>query len=114
VIGLTYIAKIENKMNGANITIVVTLFLPVIYFVVRPSLFTLLFVLIFAAWVVYSISFVYDVPERQVGRTVGQLIAGIALLDSMVLVVRQNYLGLLLALVAFGLTLILQRYVKGT
>jgi 4-hydroxybenzoate polyprenyltransferase len=98
----------------ANVGIVVTLFLPAVYFVARPSLFSLLFALLFTAWVVYSIFFIYEAPKRQVGRAVGQLIAGIALLDSLVLVVSENYHGLLLALVAFGLTLFLQRYVKGT
>ena len=98
----------------ANVGIVVTLFLPSVYFVARPSLFSLLFALLFTAWVIYSIFFIYEAPQRQVGRAVGQLIAGIALLDSLVLVVSENYHGLLLALLAFGLTLFLQRYVKGT
>jgi 4-hydroxybenzoate polyprenyltransferase len=104
VIALTSIAKNENTRTGRalrlptplrlpDITyfgIVGALFLPTMYFVVRPSLLTLLFALLFTAWVVYSISFIYNSPKPQIGRTVGQLIAGISLLDSLVLVVSEN------------------------
>ena len=44
----------------------------------------------------------------------GQLIAGISLLDALVLATTGSPLGVLLALVAFGLTLSLQHYVRGT
>ena len=56
----------------------------------------------------------YRSPKRQVGRTVGQLIAGISLLDGLVLAASGSLLGIVFALVAFGLTLSLQRYVRGT
>jgi hypothetical protein len=45
---------------------------------------------------------------------VGQLIAGISLFDSLVLAAAGSFLNVLLALLAFGLTLYFQRYVKGT
>jgi 4-hydroxybenzoate polyprenyltransferase len=131
VIGLTSVARIENNIPTRNdrplcrpgtlrlpriahIGIVITLFLPASYFAVRPSLLTLLFALFFTAWVVHNIFFIYDPSRPQVGRAVAQLIAGISLLDSLVLIVSENYQGLLLALIAFALTLFLQRYVKGT
>jgi hypothetical protein len=104
----------RHAIQLANVGIMVTLFLPAVYFVLQPSLLSLLFDLIFAVWVLYSIIFIYDSPTPQVGRAVGQLIAGIALLDGLVLLAWGNYHGLLLAVVAFGLTLFLQRYVKGT
>src|SRR5262249_32622825 len=47
----------------ANVAIIIALFLPSAYFIVRLSLFTLLFALIFAAWIIYSISFFYDSPK---------------------------------------------------
>ncbi len=39
------------RRSLANVGIVVTLFLPAVYFVARPSLFSLLFALLFTAWV---------------------------------------------------------------
>jgi 4-hydroxybenzoate polyprenyltransferase len=114
VIGLTYIAKTENKASMTNVGIAATLFLPTLYFVTRLPLFSLPLLLLFTAWVTYSISFAFRSSNRQIGRTVGQLIAGISLLDALVLATAGSPLGVLLALVTFGLTLFLQRYVRGT
>ncbi len=118
VIGLTYIAKTENKPSMTNVSIVATLFLPTIYFTARQvqqvQWVTLPLILCFTLWVAYSVSFAFRSPKRQVGRTVGQLIAGISLLDALVLATAGSLLGMMFALVAFGLTLFLQHYVKGT
>jgi 4-hydroxybenzoate polyprenyltransferase len=114
VVGLTYIAKTENKPSVANAGILATLFLPGMYFVTRRLLLSLPFILLFTAWVAYSISFTYRPHKRQIGRTVGQLIAGISLLDSLVLATSGSVLGTAFTLMAFSLTLYLQRYVRGT
>ncbi len=118
VIGLTYIAKTENKPSMTNVSIVATLFLPTVYFTARQlqqvQWVTLPLILFYTIWVAYSVSFAFRSPKRQVGRTVGQLIAGISLLDALVLATAGSSLGVLLALAAFGLTLSLQHYVKGT
>jgi 4-hydroxybenzoate polyprenyltransferase len=115
VIGLTYIAKTENKPSMTNVSIVATLFLPTVYFTAQQVRWvTLPLILCFTLWVAYSVTFAFRSPKRQVGRTVGQLIAGISLLDALVLATAGSPLGVLLALVAFGLTLSLQRYVRGT
>lgn len=115
VIGLTYIAKTENKPSMTSISIVATLFLPTLYWAGRQWQWsTLPLILFFTIWVAYSVSFAFRSPKRQIGRTVGQLIAGIALLDGLVLEATGSFLGVALALLAFGLTLFLQRYVRGT
>jgi len=118
VIGLTYIAKTENKPSMTNVSIVATLFLPTVYFTARQlqqvQWVTLPLILFFTIWVAYSVSFAFRSPKRQVGRTVGQLIAGISLLDALVLATAGSPLGVLLAMVGFGLTLSLQHYVRGT
>src|SRR6266571_878213 len=114
VIGLTYIAKTENKPRMTSIGIVATLFLPTVYWAGRQLEWsTLPLILFFTIWVAYSVSFAFRSPKRQIGRTVGQLIAGIALLDGLVLQATGSSLGVALALLAFGLTLFLQRYVRG-
>ncbi len=118
VIGLSYIARTENKPSATNVSIMATLFLPTVYFTVQQlrqvQWVTLPLILCFTIWVAYSVTFTFRSPKRQVGRTVGQLIAGISLLDALVLATAGSPLGVLLALAAFGLTLSLQRYVRGT
>ena len=52
--------------------------------------------------------------RRSIGRAVGYLIAGVALLDALALAVVGSAIGVALALAALGLTLFLQRYIKGT
>lgn len=114
IIGLTYLAKTENKPGVVNVGILLTLFLPGVHVVTRLSLFSLPLLLLFTAWVAYSISFTYRSQKRQVGRTIGQLIAGVSLVDSLVLAASGSVPGVAFALLAFGLTLSLQRYVRGT
>jgi hypothetical protein len=54
-------------------------------------------------------------PERRsIGRAVGYLIAGIALLDALAMAVVGSIIGVAIALAAWGTTLVLQRYIKGT
>ena len=112
--GLTYIAKIENRVSVVSVALLAILFLPAAYFVALPTLFSFALAVLFTAWVGYSVSFTYRAQKQQVGRTVGQLIAGIALLDALVIATSRSLPGVVLALVAFGLTIYLQRYVKGT
>ena len=64
-----------------------------------------------ALWVTYSVSFVY--LTRDVGRAIGQLIAGVSLLDALVILLFGTFGGVW-ALAAFGLTLFLQRFIRGT
>jgi hypothetical protein len=117
-LGLTYIAKAEGKAVAIHSALAVTLFLPALYFgmlflrQVEP--FALFLAIIFAIWVVYSISFVYHSSTRQSGRAVGQLIAGVSLLDVLVLAEARSFSGVALALLACFCTVCLQRYVKGT
>jgi 4-hydroxybenzoate polyprenyltransferase len=120
VAGLSYVARSENSLSVTNVGLVALLFLPVVYSAARlnaapPALFgTLPLLLVFTVWVAYSVSFVYRARDRQIGRAVGHLIAGIALCDGLVLAAVGSVSGVALALAAFGLTLLLQRYVKGT
>jgi hypothetical protein len=58
---------------------------------------------------------VYRRTERRIGAAIARLIAGISLIDLLVLAaVGAPPPTLVLALLAFGLTLLLQRYVEGT
>lgn len=116
IVGLTYIAKTENRESLARYWPAALLFLPAVYFVLQaPSILGWLLLLAFASWAAYSISFVYNPQKRSIGRAVGSLIAGVSLLDALVLASRGAPAGLILvAVLAFALTLFLQRFIKGT
>jgi UbiA prenyltransferase family len=68
----------------------------------------------FTAWAVSALSLVYRPANRDIGGAIGRLIAGISLLDGLVLVASGWGVGVVVALLAFGGTHVLQRYVKGT
>lgn len=121
IVGLTLIAKGETGVgHGGGVARywpAAVLFLPAIAFAAGlPSPAALPLLLLFIGWVAYSISFIYR-PEskgRSVGGAIGRLIAGVALFDALPLAMAGAPVGVALALAAFGLTLFLQRYVKGT
>ena len=119
-VGLTYIAKTERRRDLARFWPAALLFLPAAVFAFQLAAlnspgWALLLMLGFVAWVGYSLTFLYVPARRDVGRTVGHLIAGMALIDALVLS-RQGAPAAvtLLALAAFALTLLWQRTIKGT
>jgi 4-hydroxybenzoate polyprenyltransferase len=120
IVGLTYIAKTERRTDLARYWPAALLVLPALYFIVvgipgSSALIGTLLLVGFLAWVAYSLSFLYSPARRNVGRTVGSLIAGVSLLDALVLVSRGvPTMFVLLALAAFALTLFWQRFIKGT
>jgi 4-hydroxybenzoate polyprenyltransferase len=110
-VGLTAIAKSEARPTLIGYWPAALLFLAPLFFVTQAPILAIAE----AAWVGYSIHFVYGPAGRRIGAAVARLIAGISLLDLLVLAaVGAPPLMLGLALVAFGLTLLLQRYVEGT
>lgn len=111
VVGLTAIAKREGRPGLMRIWPAVLLLLPVpVVALIAPVWWPLL---LFVGWVGYSIWLIYG-RQRQVGRAVGQLIAGISLYDALVLAIFGSMSSVWLAVGAFVLTLVLQRFVKGT
>jgi 4-hydroxybenzoate polyprenyltransferase len=68
-----------------------------------------------AVWLLVSMRLIYRPAPRRIGAAVARLIAGISLLDLLILAaLAAPPLFLALALLAFGLTLLLQRFVEGT
>ncbi|AFZ66813.1 UbiA family prenyltransferase [Deinococcus peraridilitoris] len=115
IVGLTYIAKTETKENLARYWPALLIFLPAVYFVFTgPSLVGWALLLAFVAWAAFSVTFVYDRRKRSIGRAVVSLIAGVSLLDALVLASQGASNLIPLALLAFALTLFLQRFIKGT
>jgi hypothetical protein len=115
VVGLTAIAKAEAGSGVAGYWPAALLALPAIAFIATvPHPVGLLLLALFVVWTIYAASFVYRAEGRSTGRAVGYLIAGIALLDGLALAGAGSAIGVAIALAAWGTTLVLQRYIKGT
>ncbi len=112
IIGLTYLAKMESRPGFARYWPALALVLPAVYAALYVNIWGLLLLLLFISWVSFCLYLVY--VKRSFGAAIGSLIAGVSLLDALVLAVTGSTVGVILALLAFGLTLFFQRYIKGT
>lgn len=112
VMGLTSIAASETRQSFTGRWPVLCLFAPIVYFAwTLPLGWQWGLVALFALWVTWSIRLVY---QGSIPTGITQLIAGIALVDALILAAAGEAVGCAVALVAFALTLLLQRFVKGT
>jgi hypothetical protein len=113
-IGLTYVAKQENLTELPNVWPVAFLAAPFIY--AAPSLWAgvgpALLYLVFLAWVGYALRML--VRRESIGRAVVSLIAGIALLDAVLIAGAGLTTTAWITATGFLLTLAFQRYVAGT
>lgn len=113
--GLTSIAKTEHGPSLTRYWPVAALFPAVVIAVVdQPSLLTFAVAAIFIAWVIYCLSFVYVPTKRSIGGAIGRLIAGVSILDALVLASREASWGVVAAFSCFALTIFFQRYIRGT
>jgi 4-hydroxybenzoate polyprenyltransferase len=110
-VGLTAIAKSEARPSVVGYWPAVLGVLPaLIYAAFAPVL-----ALAHAAWVALTLRLVYRRAERRIGVAIGRLIAGVSLVDALVLAASGAALPFIaLAVLAFALTLLLQRFVEGT
>ncbi len=115
-IGLTYIAKSENQQSFAAMWPIAFLAVPLGFGLMRStnSIPTLLFTLLFGAWLLYSLQFLMVPAKRNVPKAVVSMIAGISLLDA-IYISSVGFTNLaFVAVGAFVLTLFLQRFIAGT
>ena len=115
-IGLTYVAKQENLARIENLWPLLFLAAPVAYGAWLASMepIVLVFCLLFCGWMAVSLWTLRRRAKGGIPRAVVSLIAGISLLDAL-LIAGAGSLGLAaIALAGFGITLFLQRYVAGT
>lgn len=115
VAGLTFIAKTESGIVGLRYWPFAAIVAPVIYaLVAEPDLWVLLVAAGFLGWAIYAASYAYVESRRSIGAAITRLIAGISLLDAMVLATHDAWWGVTIALLAFAATLFFQRYIRGT
>jgi hypothetical protein len=115
-IGPTYIAKQENLGKVENLWPLIFLAAPVIHglVLVREDQTVLVFWVLFTAWMLVALRFLARRAPGDIPRAVVSLIAGISLLDAMLIAGAGSWALALLALAGFGFTLFFQRYITGT
>ncbi len=115
-IGLTYVAKQENFGRVENLWPLAFLGAPLIYGLMHLGTepMIVLFLIPLAAWIVYAVWLVGRRRPGDIPRAVISLIAGISLLDGLLIAATGQFAVALLAAVGFAFTLVLQRYISGT
>ena len=115
-IGLTYIAKQEHLDRIGSLWPLGFLALPLFYGVSLALSAPLVWLplALYAAVLVFALSLLRRRARGDVPRAVVTLIAGMSVLDGVMLAGAGQLLPCVLAIGAFGLTLVLQRWVSGT
>jgi 4-hydroxybenzoate polyprenyltransferase len=115
-IGLTYAAKQENLNRITNLWPLLFLAVPFVYAPAALGLDGAGMAILagFAAWVLYALSFLVIPSRINVPRAVVSLLAGICLLDALLISASGGQTLAWLAVAGFPLTLFLQRWVSGT
>lgn len=119
-IGLTYAAKQENLNTIGRMWPLLFLAGPFIIFApnLAGNLWSLPFYVLFAFWVLYALSFLVIPSRRLVPRAVVSLIAGISLLDALLIAGStpgmETFPWAVTAMGCFALTLVFQRWISGT
>jgi UbiA prenyltransferase family protein len=115
-IGLTYIAKQENLGRVENLWPLLFLAVPAAggawLAAAQPA--ALVCWLLFSGWMLVALWFLRRRAKGDVPRAVVSLIAGISLLDALLIAAAGAPALAALALAGFAVTLVLQRYVAGT
>lgn len=115
-IGLTYAAKKEHLGRIDSFWPLAFLAVPIVYgawlSLREPMVLVPLAAL--GAWILFAVRLLRRRAKGDVPRAVVSLIAGISLLDAILLAGAAQWTLVILAFAAFGLTLALQRWVSGT
>jgi 4-hydroxybenzoate polyprenyltransferase len=115
-IGLTYTAKREHLNELGSLWPLAALAVPVGFGVTLAVQVPLVwpFLLLFAGWILYALRLLRRRARGDVPRAVVSLIAGISVLDAMILCAAGATGLAVVAVAAFALTLAMQRLVSGT
>jgi 4-hydroxybenzoate polyprenyltransferase len=115
-VGLTYAAKQENLKQLSGVWPLAVLALPPMYGIwlgIAEPL-ALPFVGALGAWLIYSLTFLLSPTKRSIPAAVVRLIAGIALVDAVLLAATGAVYVAACAAACCALTRLFQRYVPGT
>lgn len=115
-VGLTHIAKQENLGSLRNMWPLAFLMAPATYGLVLTASapWTWLFLIAFIAWVLFALRYLWRRAPSDIQRAVVSLIAGISLLDAVLIAGTGAGGYAMLAVLGFLLTVALQHFVAGT
>lgn len=113
-IGLTYIAKQENLRALRSVWPLALLLAPLAYIAALTAPVGRILYAGLLGWTLYSVWWLVDRRRRNVKRAVSHLIAGISLLDALLVAGAGQPVIAGLCVLCFGATLALQRHVPGT
>ena len=115
-IGLTYTAKQENLGEVKNLWPLLLLAAPLLYGVVKSAgdFQVIPMVVVLAIWTIYALYFVKRRQQGDIPKAVVSMIAGISLVDALLIATVSSLPIAMFAVAAFCLTLFLQRYIAGT
>ena len=115
-IGLTYVAKQENLGRVENLWPLIFLGAPVAYGAWMATLQPVVgaFWFVFCVWMLVALWLLRRRAKGDIPRAVVSLIAGISLLDAMLIAASGSTALAALAVLGFGVTLFFQRYISGT
>jgi len=115
VVGLTFVARQENRRSYRAGGTLLLIFSPVLLSVTKAEMTPVAWAALaaFAAWVIATIGPLFK-PKPVIPRAVVRLIAGISLLDALLMASNGAPTVALLGIPGFLATLALQRWVSGT
>ena len=115
-VGLTYVAKQESLKEVRNLWPVVFLAAPAAWGLacakLIPSVWA--FLALYVAWALYALSFLFRRSGRQIGKAVVRFIAGISIVDALLVASTGRPVLALCLCAGLVATLAFQRFVKGT
>jgi 4-hydroxybenzoate polyprenyltransferase len=114
VAGLTYTARQENLLEFENAWPLVIFAFPLLWVTLSASAAAIPFLLLFLGWTAYALRMVLLREARNIRKAVGAMIAGISLLDAVLIAEAGQPELAIVAVAAFALTLLLHRSIPGT
>jgi len=114
--GLTFIAKFENSNTVLAAWPIPALLIPVAYGTYKsiPNITTLIPTTLLLCSVLFAIATVRGMVKGGIPKAIGLLIAGISLIDAIIMSVYGSTIGMTFGIVAFFITLLFQRKIAGT
>lgn len=114
--GITYVARMEHLNTLNNLWPVILLFIPVgfVLYLGIADVWSWLLVVVLLLWLIRTVWRLMPGKQRRVPQAISALLAGIALIDTAILVALHQHESALLAAGCFGLCLLSQRKIAAT
>jgi hypothetical protein len=114
--GITYVARLEHLNTLNSLWPVALLFAPIgfVIYLGPEDIWSWLLTVAVLYWLIRSVRYLMPGKRRHVPRAIGALLAGIALIDTAILMALQQQEMALLAAGCFGLCLLAQRKISPT